>query len=517
MAYLIGVDIGTMGTKTALYDESGHLVADAFEESKLLYPAPGAVEQLPDDIYGAAVNTIKACITRSGVNPRDIAGIACDGQMAGVGTVDAEGGAPTVYDSWLDTRCAPYIEQLKRCRGEIIRSAGGPPSFSHGAKMLYWKNEHPDIYRRISKFVVPSAYVAGRMAGLRGGDAYIDRTYLPFSNFADTARSRWNKDLLSEFGLDDSKLPRIVDPTDIVGRVDSRAAALTGLREGTPIAAGCGDATANVLGAGIVQPGMVFDVAGTAACLSIVVDRYVADEGDGMLFSCPHVIPGLYFAMAYVNGGGLNLRWFRDEFSQLEKAICELDDESVYQRLGRMAEKAPPGADRLLFLPHLGGRVCPNNTTMRGAFIGLNWAHKRKHLYRAILEGIGYEYRAYLKSVEALVPGFHASHVIGIGGGARSQVFKQVKADILGLPYRTLDREEFGTLGAALVAGKAVGLYSDLAAASQQMNRTKGDPIEPNAALKPLYDDMAEAYLDMLASNQSVFDKLARAGGTAGH
>jgi xylulokinase len=513
MTYLIGVDIGTMGTKAGLYDESGHLVADAFEESRLLYPAPGAVEQLPDDLYGAALRTIKACIDKSGIEPHRIAGLAFDGQMAGVCSIGPDWEATTVYDSWLDTRCAPYIEQLKRLQGEIIRSAGGPPSFSHGAKMLYWKNEHPEVYRRIAKFLMPSAYVAGRMAALRADQAFIDRTFLPFSNFADTRHGRWNQELLREFGLDDAKLPRIVDPTEIIGRVSGQAAALTGLVEGTPIAAGCGDATANVLGAGIVEPGMVFDVAGTASIFSIVLDRYVTDERDGMLFTCPHVIPGLYFAMAYINGGGLNLRWFRDEFSQLEKAICEADDESVYQRLGRMAEKAPPGSEKLLFLPHLGGRVCPNNGNMRGAFVGLNWIHKKSHLYRAIMEGVGYEYRAYLKGVEALMPGFGASQIIGIGGGARSQVFKQIKADILGVPYRTLDREEFGTLGSALVAGKAVGLFDDLAASARAMNRSKGAPVEPNRALQPLYDDMAAAYNELLSCNQPVFERLARVRG----
>lgn len=513
MSYVIGVDIGTMGTKAGLYDVTGHLLADAFEESRLRYPAPGAVEQLPDDLYGAAVRTVRQCVEKSGVAPRDIVALAFDGQMGGVSTVGPQWEAPTVYDSWLDTRCAPYIEQLKRMQREIIRSAGGPPSFSHGAKMLYWKNEHPDTYRRIARFVMPSAYVAGRMAALRADEAFIDRTFLPFSNFADTRAGRWNLDLLHEFGLDDSKLPRIVDPTEIIGRVSAEAAALTGLLAGTPIAAGCGDATANVMGAGIVDRGTVFDVAGTASIFSIVLDEYVTDERDGMLFTCPHVIPGLYFAMAYINGGGLNLRWFRDELSQLEKAVSEMDEESVYQRLGRMAEKAPPGAGKLLFLPHLGGRVCPNNSAMRGVMLGLNWIHKKSHMYRAMMEGVGYEYRAYLKGVEALMPGFSASRIIGIGGGARSQVFKQIKADILGVPYYTLDREEFGTLGSALVAGKAVGLFDDLAAASRAMNRTKGDPVMPNRALQPLYDEMATAYNELLNCNQAVFERLERIPG----
>ena len=508
-SYVLGCDLGTMGTKTALYSANGRVAAEAFQESKISYPRPGVVEQDPDDIFASAVATIRAVIERSGVHPGQIAGIAFDGQMAGMINLDANWGVVTPYDSWLDTRCARYIPVLKTRESEIIASSGGAPSFNHGAKMLFWKNEHPEIYARIAKFTMLSSYVAGRMAGLKGEDAFIDRSYLGLSNFADTSKSRWNVDLVEAFGLDPKKMPRIVDPWEIIGAVTPEMARLTGLAAGTPIAAGCGDATANILGAGIVEPGTLFDVAGTASVLSIVTDRFATDTRHKMLYMCPHAAPGLYFAMAYVNGGGLNLRWFRDQFGQVEKLISEADGENVYQRLGRMAEKAPPGAGKLLFLPHLGGRVCPNNATVRGAIMGLSWGHTKNHIFRAILEGIGYEYAYYLKACRDLMPEFRPKRIVGIGGGARSRIFKQIKADILGVPYMSLDREECGTLGAALVAGHAAGLFSDMAATAESFTRPTGEAVSPDPERHAFYQPLARAYVTMLESTQAVFDELA--------
>lgn len=509
-ACVVGVDIGTTGTKTGIYDETGLLRGDAFEESNLIYPRAGWVEQRPDDIEGSVLRTIAAAMAAGKVAPGEVAAIAIDGQMAGVCTVDDDWNAPTHYDSWLDNRCAAYLPALKRHEDEILRSSGCAPSYNHGPKILYWKNEFPDVWRRIRAFVQPAAYVAGRMAGLRGKDAFIDRTYLNFSTFADTAEGRWNEDLLAAFGLDAAKLPRIVEPWEIVGRLTRRAAEATGLLEGTPIAAGCGDQAANVLGAGIVDPGMIYDAAGTASVFSIVLDRFATDTTYKALMTCPHVVPGLYYAMAYVAGGGLNLRWFRDAVCGAEKAVWEAAGANPYDELGKLAETAPPGSDKLVFLPHLGGRNTPNNTDMRGAYVGLTWKHDKAHMVRAIMESIGYEYALYLRSVRTLAPDLEPSRVLGIGGGARSRTFRQIKADILGLDYGRLDRDEFGTLGSALVAGKAVGLFDDLAATARSFVRLDGEPLRPQPDAHDRYAGLTAFYADILDESSGFFGRLAR-------
>jgi xylulokinase len=490
-SYLVGVDLGTTATRAAIFTEDGTLVADATEESRLIQPRPGCVEQDPDDLYGAAVRTIRACLERSGIPPVDVAGLAFDGQMAGIGYVDAGWGSPAPYDSWLDTRCGPYIEVMRGHEEKIIRLTGGPPTYSHGPKILWLQREHPETFARVAKVVVPGGYVAGRMAGLGGADAFMDYTYLHFSCLADTQAATWSDELCGIFGVPMGKLPRIVRPWDIIGHVTPEAAALTGLLAGTPIAAGCGDQAAGMLGAAMVEPGLVFDVAGTASVLAICADRFVPDVRQRTLFTARLVQPDLWYALAYINGGGLNLRWFRDTLA---------GQGTDYRHLDTMAQAVPPGSDGLMFLPHLGGRVCPSDPDLRGAWVGFTWAHSAAHFYRALLESVAYEYALYLEIERELLPQMACTEVRVIGGGSASSLWNQIKADVLGLPYVRLNRTEFPVLGSAIVAGTAVGLYDDIPSTARRMVAETGR-IEPRAVEHARYRPFVDLY-------RSLFDQI---------
>lgn len=506
---VIGIDVGTSGTKSGIYDETGRLVSSAFEESNLIYLKPAWVEQRPDDIERSVHNTIRKAIDLGGVKPADVAAIAIDGQMGGVSTVDANWEPVTHYDSWLDTRCAPFLETLKAHSSEILASSGGMPSFNHGPKILYWKNEFPEVWGRIRAFIQPAAYVAGRLAGLRGDEAFIDPTYLSYAAFADTANRRWNEDLISHYHLDVSKFPRIVDPWHVIGCVTSAAAAATGLLEGTPIAAGCGDGAANVLGGGLVEPNMTYDLAGTSACLSVVTDRFVTDQVSGMMITSPHVIPGLYTIGGYVAGGGLNLRWFRDVICGPESKQWEELGLNPYNEIDRMAANAPLGADRLFFLPHFAGRSTPNDPSMRGGFFGLTWRHTKDHMARSILESIAYEYSLYREAISRFAPFIEFSRIIGFGGGAKSALFRQMKSDILNLPYSCLERDEFGTLGSAIIAGKSVGLFDDLAATARKFSANQRNETLPIPDNGSQYVALSRFYKELISASSVLFDKLS--------
>jgi xylulokinase len=222
-----------------------------------------------------------------------------------------------------------------------------------------------------------------------------------------------------------------------------------------------------------------------------------------------HVVPELYFAMAYVAGGGLNTRWFRDEFCGPEKVEWEKMSQNAYNKLGEMASTIAPGSEKLIFLPHLSGRNTPNDPEMRGAFIGLTWTHRKPHLYRGILESIGYEYALYLKAVRKIAPAARPSEVVNIGGGARSSVFQQIKADILGLPYRGLNRDEFGTLGTAIVAGKSVGLFPDIAATAKAFVTPSPNIIAPDPERHRIYENYVALYEELTAHSRPLFGALA--------
>lgn len=494
--YLIGVDLGTSGTKAALYHIDGKLIAQAAVEVPLHHPKPGVVEQDNQDFYLSAARTVRECVQGSGVEASSIAAIAFDSQMAGIGLIGEDYRPVAHFDSWLDMRCQPYIEMMDRMAGErITQLTGCPPTCDHGPKMLWWKHERPEVYARTAKFVVPGTYVAGRLAGLGADGAFIDRTYIHFSGFSDAANGKWSAELCERFGLDSRKLPRIVDPTEIVGQVLEGPASEFGLAPGTIIAAGAGDTAANALGAGIVRAGMLFDVAGTASVLAGCTDRFVADTTHRALLTMRSVIPGLWNPLAYIGGGGLALRWFRDHFFNASFGKTLPSEEDLYAQMIALAMEAPRGSDGLLFSPHLGGRICPSSSEMRGAWAGFSWSHTQSHFARSILESIAYEYAYYLKILRQLLPKLELVEARVVGGGARSAAWNQIKADVLGVPYQRLSGSEFGTWGAAMIAGKAAGLIQDLAEHAQRCAVRDGKPATPSPDAHAAYRPFFERYI----------------------
>ena len=410
---LLGVDIGTTSTKAVLVDEDGHILAESTVASHLVQTGPHHVEQEPQDIFQSVVETASSTIREAGLDPAGIASVAIGGQMAGLMLIDERWGPVSPYDSWLDTRCSPYVETMRRHAKRITELTGGPPTYSHGPKLLWWMREQPEQFQRASKYVMPAAYVAGRLAGLTGDDAFIDTTYLHFSCLAEARQRTWSDELCRLFDIPLEKLPRIVEPWEVVGYVTAEAAELLGLRRGTPVVAGAGDQAAAMLGAGVVRAGQIYDAAGTASVLAACTARFVPDSRYLALLTARMIPQDLWYAIGYINGGGLNLRWFRDLLRRTDGAGA-VD----YARLDEMAAQVGPGSDGLVFVPHLGGRVCPNQPEIRGAWVGLTWSHGPGHLYRAILESVAFEYAIYLGIARELLPGVEFSEVRVVGGGA---------------------------------------------------------------------------------------------------
>jgi xylulokinase len=493
--YLIGVDLGTSSTKAALYTHTGELLAQSSLEVPIYYPAPGVVEQDNADFYRSAAQTVSACLKQSGIDPRQVAGIAFDSQMAGIGAVDEDFNPAIRFDSWLDMRCQPYIDHINRQHGEAVtRLTGCPPTCDHAPKILWWKEEQPTAYARLTKFVTPAGYVAGKMAGLRGEDAFMDYTFIHFSGLSDARQAVWSQELCTRLGVDMQKLPRIVQPWHVVGEVSAPAATDFGLAPGTVIAAGCGDTAASALGGGIVRAGMLFDVAGTAAVLAGCTDSFIADVEQRALLTMRSVIPGLWHPLAYIGGGGIALRWFRDQFYNRSRGATLPLEDDLYAEMIALADGIPPGAEGLLFSPHLGGRICPAAPGMRGAWQGFSWGHTQAHFARSILESIAYEYAGYLQIMRRLLPGLNLVEARVVGGGARSSVWNQIKADVLGVPYQALQGNEFGSWGSAMIAGKAAGIFNDLAEIAQRSAKPAGELLHPRPAVHAFYQPLVQNY-----------------------
>ena len=482
--YLIGVDLGTSATKAALYRVDGTLLAEDTAEVALRHPSPGVVEQDQEDFYTSSAVTVSRVIEKSGIDPRQIAAIGFDSQMAGIGAIDEAFEPAARFDSWLDMRCQPYIEQIARDHGDAVtRLTGCPPTCAHGAKMLWWQHERPDAYRRIAKFVAPAGFVAGRLARITAEDAFIDHTFLHFTGCSDAVKAAWSDTLCDSLGIDPARLPRIVAPSTVIGEAAPERARDFGLPPGVTVVAGAGDTAASALGAGIVRPGMLFDVAGTASVLAGCTDRFAADVDNRVLLVMRSIAPGLWHPLAYVGGGGLALSWFRDKFAPSDS----------YDDLAHEAASVAPGADGLFFSPHLGGRICPSDPVRRGTWHGFSWGHGRAHFFRALLESIAFEYAGYLNILDTLVRDLERVEARVVGGGARSPVWNQIKADVLGVPYRPLDRADLATWGAALVAGHGSGLIPDIATAAAESALTTGEVTMPRpeatAAYRPIVHD----------------------------
>ena len=501
MPAFVGCDLGTMGTKAAVVDEDGEILGEHFEEVPLRSPAPGHVEQDLVEIEASAHRAVRAALDRSG-RAGDVAGVAFSGQMSGIGSIDERFEPAAQFDSWLDTRCEPQIVRMQEASELVTRLSGCPPTYSHGPKILWWRDERPDDFERIERFVVPGAYVAGRLCGLQADEAFVDRTYIHFSNLADTAASRWSPELLDAFGVDDSNLPRIVGPLDVVGEVTAEAAERTGLAPGTPVAAGAGDQAAASLGAAVVDAGQAFDSAGTASVFAMCVAEFSPDVRLNTLVASHSVVDGVFISLAFINGGGLALRWFRDELAP--ELARERDS---YATLDRWAQEVEPGAGGLLWYPHVQGGVLPPNPHARGAWVGLTSAHSRGHLFRAILEGIAFEYAHWA----ALAP-VELAEARALGGGAGSALWNQIKADVLGIDWVPMVRQECGVLGDALIAAAATGHVDDLRETARRWQET-AEPVRPDPERHREYARLADAYRLLGDQLQPVFEQLGERSG----
>lgn len=490
MRYLISLDIGTQGTKAALFDQDMNMAATSFEASRLISPEPGVVWQEPLEIFGSVVHTLKALMEQTGIRPGDVAGIGLDGQMAGVMGIDESGEACTPYDSWLDTRCAKHMDLMNKKAGRrIIELSGGPATFVHGPKILWLQNQHPGMYEKVAKFVVPHAYVVGKLCGLGAEKAYVDHTELHFSCLSDIKNRQWSRELLERFAIAPEKMPTILSPFDVVGGVTEEFAALTGLQSGTPVVAGCGDTAASTFGSGLFEKGMLLDCAGTASVLAAVTDRFAPDVSHGTLINMRSPAEDLFVPLAYINGGGLCIRWLRDALTG--------GPAMTYDRLQEGAMEIPPGSEGLVFIPHFSGRVLPCEPGLKGAFLGLDFKHTVFHMYRAVMEAIACEYHHYLSVLKALYPGESFRRMMSVGGGAKSDLFNQIKADVLGVAVETFAMGETALIGSAVIAGVGTGLLADYAAPVHRARR-RGKVFQPDPAAHALYGPLAARYLSAL-------------------
>jgi xylulokinase len=502
--YLMGIDLGTSRIKVAVTDLNGKIVGEGFRNMKIRQSGSGLMDQDPDEYLAGTLDCIREILAKTAVKPARILAFALDGQMGGIIGVDDCFKPLTPYDLVLDVRSQEYSAEIEeRCGEAIFRVSSG--IWSHAQKILWWKHESSAEYGRIRKFVPLAPFVAGSMAGLNGAEAYTDFTSLFCTGLGDIRRHVWSEELCGELDCDVDKLPTVVEPWQVIGGLAAEPARVCGLLEGTPIAAGSGDQPAGFLGAGIVEPGMAIDVAGSTSVFSICTEQYNPDVEHKKVVIMNAVLPELYYPLSYVNGGGVVLRWFRDQFVPCEQSAGDGSQGDRTDNLDEETSGIAPGSGSLYFIPHFGGRSCPNQPAVRGGWIGLNWTHTYVHMYKAILESIAYDHYGAYQRLLQLFPDLKIRSIRVTGGGSRNPVWNKLKADVLNVPYLQLERTEYATIGSCLIAGHAVGAVADLKSMARRL-ATEVDRLDPDSDTHELYQGYAQRYERLLIDMDPVWD-----------
>ncbi len=449
---LLGIDVGTGGTRAVLVDEGGCVVAShASEHKPIRSERIGWAEQDPDDWWRAAQEAIAGAMRPAG-DGLQIEAVGLTGQMHGCVMLDEAGAVLRPALIWCDQRTQPECDWLTERIGfdRLIEMVANPalPNFTL-TKLLWVKRHEPEVWTKIRHVMCPKDYVRYRMTG----EFAIDMQEASGTLLLDVANRRWSAEVAEAAEVPMSWLSPLFESPEICGRISAAGATATGLKEGTPVAAGAGDQGAGAVGMGILTPGSVSATIGTSGVVFAATDRPTKDP-KGRLHTFCHAAPGRWHVMGVTNGAGLSLRYFRDTFAP----------GASYDELTVSAETVPAGSDGLLWAPYLFGERTPHlDAEARAAFAGITASTTRAHYVRAVLEGVAMSLRDSMTLFAEL--GIPVEGIRLGGGGARGKLWRQVQADVYGRPVEVLEAEEGGAFGAALLAGTGVGVWPSVEAA----------------------------------------------------
>jgi xylulokinase len=445
---LLGIDIGTSGSRALLLDETGRVQAASADHQPFRSPASGWAEQDPDDWWGACQLAVRRVMQESGTAASSITAIGLSGQMHGAVLLDASGAVLRPAIIWCDQRTEAECRLIDSTVGtsRLLELTSNPALTNFTLTKLLWVRTHePEIWSRVRHVLLPKDYVRWRMSG----DHAIDVADASGTLMLDVARRRWSLDLLDHVGIDPGLLPQVFESSDVCARVSDTAADALGVPAGTPIVAGAGDQAAGAVGMGITRPGAVSATIGTSGVVFAATDRPITDP-HGRLHTFCHAVPGRWHVMGVTQAAGLSLRWFRDVLSGQGRVS--------YDELTREAARVPPGSEGVLWAPYLMGERTPHcDPNIRAALVGLGADHGRGHIVRAVLEGVAFSLRdTFTIFSELSVPG---ERIVVGGGGARSALWREIQANVYGREVETIAADEGAALGAAILAGVGAGVW----------------------------------------------------------
>jgi xylulokinase len=493
VGYVLGIDVSTTATKAVLIDQAGDVRGIGSSEYDFTVPRPLWSEQDPELWWVATVAAVRSVLAATGVAGAEIAAVGLTGQMHGAVLLDDAGSVLRPAILWNDQRTGPECDAIRRAVGadRLVAITGNDALTGFTAPKLVWVRDHePAVWRRIAHLLLPKDYVRLRLTG----DHAVDKADGAGTLLFDLADRDWSGEVVSALGIDPAWLPPTFEGPEITGTIHAGAGEATGLQEGTPVVAGGGDQAANAVGVGAVAEGTIALSLGTSGVVFATTDGPLF-EPRGRVHAFCHAVPGRWHMMSVMLSAAGSLRWFRDAVAP---GVAFAD-------LVEPASGVPAGSDGLVFLPYLSGERTPHADPLaRGAFVGLTLTHDRRHLTRAVLEGVAFGVRDGLDLMVAA--GLPAPQQIrASGGGTASPLWRQILADVLGAQIATVTTAEGAAYGAGLLATVGAGWYPTVEAAATLVTAT---PVAEPGRDAVVYADAQARYRELYPALAPMFRTL---------
>lgn len=490
MKYVLGIDVGTSGTKTILFDETGKMIATETVSYEMQQPYPQYAEQNPEDWWQAVLQTIRNIVDQGVVDSNHIVGIGLSGQMHGLVLLDKNKRVLRPSIIWCDGRCEEEVKQINQEIGldTIVHITGNPTMVSFTlAKLLWVKNHEPDIYREIRYILLPKDYIRFCLTGVFQSE-YSDASGTQLLNIN---KKDFDARLIEYLQIKRAFLPSLGESTAVSGTILPSIAKYTGLQEKTIVVGGAGDQAANALGNGAIKAGDTVISLGSSGVVFTVLD-HIPQQNTGEVQLFYHAVPNTLHVMGVTQGCGLSMKWLKENLYACEE---KRQKGKIYDFINAEAEKSSPGSNRVLFLPYLLGERTPHlNPLARGVVFGLSYENKKCDIARAVMEGVAFSLKDCLEEIRKreIVP----KHIKIGGGGSKSKLWKNIISDVLHEDLMYSSFAETGALGVAILAMVGAGIYSSIEEACQKIGRAY-EVIQTNEANHKIYDATYDLYRDL--------------------